>query len=239
LSHVLTSSIHSNTTQQAPTDGKVITEGPGEIISDSLAAESLKAGGSFADGNAAASSQPSKSTTTNTKDTSNVTVLEAAPNAAARGSDGASSASHVGGHTTGTGPTASSTGGSTSNLGSSIGGVSISGNISSSSTDDPNTSSNTSGSTGVFSVSGTASTGTTENFKPKGTNITEGGFDSNAPNASFNNDIGGKNDPGRVAEQQMANATAKTGASASQPGSGDKSIQGGQGGFENLKETSA
>lgn len=35
--------------------------------------------------------------------------------------------------------------------------------------------------------------------KPAGKNITEGGFDADAPNASFNGDVGGKNDPGRAA----------------------------------------
>jgi hypothetical protein len=38
---------------------------------------------------------------------------------------------------------------------------------------------------------------------PRGKNITEGGFDENAPNASFNSDIGGKNDPGRKALRDM------------------------------------
>lgn len=48
------------------------------ITSDSLAAESLRDGGNFASGDAAASSQPSKSTTTNTTDTSGASVLEPA-----------------------------------------------------------------------------------------------------------------------------------------------------------------
>lgn len=56
--------------------------------------------------------------------------------------------------------------------------------------------------TGTNESSGTPSG--EENFKPKGENLTEGGFDSDAPNASFNNDIGGKNDPGRVAESKFA-----------------------------------
>ena len=44
--------------------------------------------------------------------------------------------------------------------------------------------------------------------KPKGKNITEGGFDSNSNNnASFNNEIGTENDPGRVAEQTFQNTT--------------------------------
>ena len=43
--------------------------------------------------------------------------------------------------------------------------------------------------------------------KPKGKNITEGGFDSDSSNnASFNNEIGTENDPGRVAEQTLVNA---------------------------------
>lgn len=47
--------------------------------------------------------------------------------------------------------------------------------------------------------------------KPKGKNITEGGFDSDAPNASFNGEIGGKKDPGRVAEAQFQKSNAQSG----------------------------
>ena len=44
--------------------------------------------------------------------------------------------------------------------------------------------------------------------KPKGKNITEGGFDSDpSNNASFNSEIGTENDPGRVAEQTFQNTT--------------------------------
>lgn len=47
-------------------------------------------------------------------------------------------------------------------------------------------------------------------LKPKGKNITEGGFDSNAPNASFNNaEIGSKKDPGRVAEAKFGRENAE------------------------------
>lgn len=53
---------------------------------------------------------------------------------------------------------------------------------------------------------------TSENQKPKGSNVTEGGFDSSAPNASFNGDVGGKNDPGRLAETAMAKSAAESGA---------------------------
>ena len=53
-----------------------------------------------------------------------------------------------------------------------------------------------------------------DDFKPKGQNITEGGFDSSAPNASFNSDIGGKNDPGRAALQDLQRADAQAGGDA-------------------------
>ena len=53
--------------------------------------------------------------------------------------------------------------------------------------------------------------------------MTEGGFDSSAPNASFNNDIGGKNDPGRLAEQTMAKSAAESGAAGGENSVTDKS----------------
>ena len=47
--------------------------------------------------------------------------------------------------------------------------------------------------------------------KPKGKNLTEGGFDSNPENnASFNSEIGTENDPGRAAELQFQNKQAGT-----------------------------
>ncbi|KAF2710000.1 hypothetical protein K504DRAFT_466445 [Pleomassaria siparia CBS 279.74] len=52
-------------------------------------------------------------------------------------------------------------------------------------------------------------------LKPKGKNITEGGFDSDGPNASFNNaEIGSKKDPGRVAEAKFGLENARSGADA-------------------------
>ena len=52
----------------------------------------------------------------------------------------------------------------------------------------------------------TLASGEEDSLKPKGKNIQEGGFDSSAPNASFTTDIGGKNDPGRVALEQFVSA---------------------------------
>ncbi|KAJ8062216.1 hypothetical protein OCU04_008768 [Sclerotinia nivalis] len=47
--------------------------------------------------------------------------------------------------------------------------------------------------------------------KPKGKNLTENEFESNdAKNASFDTDIGGKNDPSRVAEQKMQRENAQS-----------------------------
>jgi hypothetical protein len=147
-------------------------ESTGTIISDSLAAESLRSGGSFGGSHAAASQQPSSSTTTNNTDTSGATTLQPAPDAEARqalenwNEDAQlNSARGVHGNNSGTAPPPSSSYLATSS---------------------------TAGSTAMDTVD-----------TPHGKNITEGGFDANAPNASFNNDIGGKNDPGRKALRDM------------------------------------
>lgn len=58
--------------------------------------------------------------------------------------------------------------------------------------------------------------------KPHGKNITEGGFDSDAPNASFNTtDIGGKKDPGRAAMKKTERSAGDSGY-AGDTGSSDK-----------------
>ncbi|OJD33284.1 cell surface protein [Diplodia corticola] len=72
--------------------------------------------------------------------------------------------------------------------------------------------------------------------KPKGKNITESDEMFSAPNASFNNEIGTKNDPGRVAEQTMQRQAQKSGLASAQPK--DKSDSGDQP-YSVLKETSA
>ncbi|MCJ1306651.1 hypothetical protein MMC25_000294 [Agyrium rufum] len=47
--------------------------------------------------------------------------------------------------------------------------------------------------------------------KPKGTNITEGGFESDDKNnASFNTDVDSENDPARLANQKMQRMNAST-----------------------------
>lgn len=72
-------------------------------------------------------------------------------------------------------------------------------------------------------------------MKPKGKNLQEGGFSSDAPNSSFNSDIGSRNDPGRAAEQSFGNANARAGADAGYNGANQSQGRGNQGGFENLQ----
>ena len=178
--------------------------------SDSLAAESMEQGGSFAQGQgAAASSQPSRSTTSNNTDTSGASTLDAAPDAAAR-RDGSNGQDQYGG------PGSGATGGGDATYNTSQGG-----GPSSYSGEAPSA---TGGSYGL----------TDEQAKPKGKNITEGGFSSDDPNASFSQDIGSSDDPSRGAEQDIQAGNAKAPAYAGFEGASAKGLQGGQGGFENL-----
>jgi len=187
------------------------TESAGTVTSDSLAAESLSSGGSFASGNAAASAQPSKGFTGNTTDTSGATTLNAAPDAEARQSQEAWSEQGA------------------LNAGSGLGKDAGQGSTYTTPSDDAksgadassgeyNTSTGSGTNTGAAPSYVNAGAGIVEDSqKPKGQNITEGGFSSDAPNASFNNDIGGKNDPGRLAEQKMQLHTAQSGGDAGGP----------------------
>jgi hypothetical protein len=53
---------------------------------------------------------------------------------------------------------------------------------------------------------------------PKGKNLTEGGFESDdRKNASFNSEIGTKNDPGRLAEHKMQGENADAAGDAAMP----------------------
>lgn len=74
-----------------------------------------------------------------------------------------------------------------------------------------------------------------DDSQPKGKNIQEGGFDSSAPNASFNNEIGGKNDPGRAALGKMEGENVPFGG-----GAGPREDQiSGNGQYDVLKDASA
>ncbi|KAI5207525.1 hypothetical protein E4T39_01912 [Aureobasidium subglaciale] len=186
-------------------------EKAGTITSDSLAGESLKSGGSFGAGShAAASSQPSSSTTTNNTDTSGATTLQAAPDAEARQAlEGWNEEAQL----------------------NAARGLSSGGNSNSNSSN-----SHAAAPQSSYLASGPANTSGTAGQAPHGKNISEGGFDSNAPNASFNTDIGGKNDPGRAALNDMQrNAQQSAGDAA-----GPKQTQvTNDGQFDSLKDTSA
>lgn len=72
-------------------------------------------------------------------------------------------------------------------------------------------------------------------LKPKGRNITEGGFDSDdSKNASFNAEIGTENDPGRAAELKLQKENA---GAAGDAGSGprQKGIQNDRWTYETLE----
>jgi hypothetical protein len=75
---------------------------------------------------------------------------------------------------------------------------------------------------GATSAAGTAPSYVNSQFQdqagPHGKNLTEGGFESNdSKNASFNQEIGTKNDPGRLAEEKIFRANADTAGDASMP----------------------
>ncbi|EME48724.1 hypothetical protein DOTSEDRAFT_19237 [Dothistroma septosporum NZE10] len=198
-------------------------ENPGTVLSDSLAAESITSGGSLAANSDARgpSSQPSKSTTTNTTDTSNATRLDPAPDAEARqaqeGWDDQNQLNAAGriGNQQSSGNTYITSGGT-------LGGSGVSRQTQGEDSAAPNYVENPAPSQG----------GT---LKPKGQNITEGGFDSSAPNASFTTDIGGKNDPGRDALRTFGEKNVP-----SSGGAGPREYEiTNDGQFDTLGETSA
>lgn len=194
------------------------------MTSDSLAAESLNSGGSFGAGNpkAATSKQPSKSTTTNTTNTSGATKLDAAVDAEAREAQQGwnenvqlNAGSHLG-KEAGVGPTYNTNTSSTSNTSSSTTGSGGKGGQATSATGGvPSTSG--AGDTGVPVAPTAAYAGSAippESQKPKGANLTEGGFEGGEPNASFNSEIGSQDDPARLAEQKFARENAQSAADA-------------------------
>lgn len=225
-----------------------VQENPGTITSDSLAAESMNSGGDFASNQSgiAPSQQSSNGFTGNTTDTQGATILPATGSHAQRSEehgsrmeDAQSGASYSTPRDESDSTAAARSEGVTSGeYSTSSGGNASSGN---------NTSSGGSTTGGTSSYSSVAAApsayssagGNNENLKPKpkGQNITEGGFDSDAPNASFNNDVGGANDPGRVAELEFAQRSAREGidsgySNATQGKSGGTD----KGGFEKLSD---
>ena len=189
------------------------------MTSDSLAGESIEGGGSFGANSDARGpmSQKSAGTTANNTDTSGATTLDAAPSADAReAQEGWSESASM-------------------NAGQSLGGSGGSGGNSGS-----GTAQSYAGAAGGSSSIGGGSSGSenvppTGSGQPKGANIAEGGFSSNDPNASFETDIGGKNDPGRAALGAM-----EAGNTPSAGGTGPRQEQvTNDGQFDSLGETSA
>jgi hypothetical protein len=213
----------ANMSHQNPSHGQkvkstdpadTIEESTGPILSDSLAAESLEQGGedSFASGHATASKQSARGTTTNNYDTSGATTLEAAPDAEARMAteEWSENAALKAGR------------------GLSSDDYSSGGSYTKSSGSDEDTSKYSAAASGAYDEP--------PKSRPHGRDITEGGFDDSAPNASFNQDIGGKNDPGRLAEQQFAKSNARNAATAGFEGGREETEVGS---FDKLGEESA
>ena len=196
-------------------------EGSGVITSDSLAAQSVSQGGSFAENTGARGvmGQTAGSTTTNTTDTSGATVLNPAPTAEAReASEGWSENAQLNAGRelgSGAGPTFSATA-----SGGGSGGL-------------PPVSSGQGAAAPSYASHPAPSMG--DNFMPKGQNLQEGGVPTDAPNASFTTDIGGQNDPGRAALGgfEAGNVPVSGGA-----GARDQKVTG-EGQYSNLDETNA
>ena len=149
-----------------------VKEGPGPIASDSLAADSTRAGGGFSQNrDSAPLGVTGAHSTFANEDTTNATRLSPAPDAEARLAKDSWSDVPSSGHR--------HTGSSSSKTAPSY----VHPNLA--------------------------------DTKPKGRNLTEGGFDdSESKNASFNSEIGSENDPGRLAGKKFQHKMAEVDADA-------------------------
>ncbi|QDS75904.1 hypothetical protein FKW77_002633 [Venturia effusa] len=165
------------TNEPAPS---AIEESTGEIISDSLAADSLRSGGQFADGHASISGQKAVGSTAANTDISGATTLGPAPDAEAR--------------------LATEEWGESASLSASK------------SLNETKGQYNTVGGTGSAHTVGTAPSAQSIDVRkgemPKGKNLTEGGFDQGASNASYADVESGRN-PSRLAELEFEKRNAK------------------------------
>ncbi|KAK6433932.1 hypothetical protein LTR95_009880 [Oleoguttula sp. CCFEE 5521] len=188
--------------------GDYKSENPGTVLSDSLAAESIESGGDFAADSDARGINPAsaKGTTTNTTDTSGASELSSARSRAERDDDNETGEYNTGsssgdGLSSGSAlPNRSDEGGSReigAGGGSSTSYADESSGRNSTSSSNVNTSSSTYGS---GSGSGSGSTQRTSDVSSGGN---DEDFPSDAPNASFNNEIGTENDPGREAVRKL------------------------------------
>jgi hypothetical protein len=76
---------------------------------------------------------------------------------------------------------------------------------------------------------------TEEQLKPKGQNITEGGFDDNAQNVSFTAEIGSRQDPGWLAEQKLQRENAQLAEDAGGAGPRQAGVETGGVGYASLR----
>lgn len=221
--------VHADLSTQNTSDPERYTnptsEGAGAIASDSLAAESASSGGKFGENrDSNPLSVKGDHSTLNNTDTSGAKVLAPASNAAereekesleetsseAKGShgkkypEGADGQSDIPGHSLDGQPASGLRGvtGPSSSMGTS-------GQMASSE-DQSDPTENTFKGEGGSNVDaapgyiGSVESEAKKTGKPKGKNITEGGFDDDpSNNASFNSEIGTENDPGRKAEADM------------------------------------
>lgn len=193
-----------------------IHEGVGTVTSDSLAAESLKNNGSFGQNNpkAAASKQPSASTTTNTTDTSNATRLDPAVDAHAREAqeswnEEAILSTKGLGRESGVGPTYNTPGSAVNShgdrrgisTGTSVGADGVQGNIAP-----------------LEAYAGQELDPAV--YKPKGRNVKE---DPDLHGESKFGEIGTKDDAGRVAELEFAKRANAVGGGGGGEGKGGES----------------
>jgi len=196
-----------------------ITEGAGLITSDSLAAESS----AFQQRNplAAPSKQPSKSTTSNTTDTSAARALAPAADAEARQAEEAWSETKI--------LNEGRQGGAASGKGGAGVGRNGSGTLSG-----PGTGSGVVKAVELKSDGGGAGSGAEQSGDGRG-DADQDGFDG--ANASFGDvDIGGENDPGRVAERTMFERNAQFGLGSGIRGGG---LEAEKGQYDDLEDTDA
>ncbi|KAI9697755.1 MAG: hypothetical protein M1836_004431 [Candelina mexicana] len=201
------------------------SEPTGAVASDSLAAESINSGGGFSENkNVQSLSVSGSKSTLNTTDTSGATTLSPAPDAEARlaQSDWNETSKLKSAEQLSQDQTSSK-----SNLGNMTHSTSGSGadtHTSKTSNESIAAGSNIQGSTAPSALSSTTNQHAKES-KPKGKNITEGGFDDDpGKNASFTSDIGDNNDPGRAAENKMQREVAESGPDAGGSGPRQKGL---------------
>ena len=210
-----------------------ISEGAGAVASDSLAAESTRSGGAFAENkNSEPLKQSGSNSTFNNTDTSGARKLDPAPDAAereakeawqevpdeARGPagqkypEGAGNVNFAGSHNADGTYSGGSTGAQREVDGSGYTPTGIRGGAAPGTDDDTGNATSSADARQAPGYVASVVSEAAQTGKPKGKNITEGGFESDdTKNASFTTDIGAKDDPARAAEEQFQ-TTAQTSA---------------------------